>query len=229
MYRATAHTPLVMHKVGRSNRTAIDSGYHEKGTATARDETVPYRGLLGGSCTATWRAVARRRGCHSATDPRQCFVEPPPGTAQSALYRVSGLGHLRQPERTRHRRASQRRHLRRHDEVPGEGSQAEHLYYMQRAAEFPITVSSADGSASGPTARRLGRHRTFAGATWVTFPKPYTDQGPIKTMATDAAGDASIEFEFFSPRIKSGHQVRRGDAARRRGHRRRGWRHQRAA
>jgi hypothetical protein len=33
---------------------------------------------------------------------------------------------------------------------------------------------------------------------------PYTDQGPLNTLTTDAAGDASIDFEFVSPGIAAG-------------------------
>jgi hypothetical protein len=144
-------------------------------------------------------------GCHSATDPTPpCFVDPPSGTNQSAFYKVSGPGTCGTGATSV-------------TAVPNggtfsatlkfrvKGAKPNTLYYVQRAAEFPPNGTSADGSCQradgvSPWTSTDG----FTGATWVTFPKPYTDQGPLKTLTTDAAGDASLDFDYKSPQIHSG-------------------------
>jgi hypothetical protein len=85
------------------------------------------------------------------------------------------------------------------------GARPNTLYYVQRAAEFPPNATSADGrcqraDGASPWTPADG----FAGSIWVPFPLPYTDQGPIKTLTTDAAGDGTLEFEFLSPQIAAG-------------------------
>ena len=142
-------------------------------------------------------------GCHSATDPTPpCFVEPPSGAPQSALYRVLGSGSCDSGAIAIAARpnggtfaGTMKFRVR--------GAKPNTLYYVQRAAEFPITASSADGvcqraNGAPPWTAADG----FTGPIWVTFPLPY--QGPLNTLTTDAAGDASVDFEFLSPQIAAG-------------------------
>ena len=141
-------------------------------------------------------------GCQSPTEPDACFVEPPSGAPQSALYGVSGSGSCDAGATAIAVRpnggtfaGTMRFRVR--------GAKPNTLYYVQRAAEFPITASSADGlcqraNGAPPWTAADG----FTGAIWVTFPLPY--QGPLKTLTTDAAGDASVDFEFLSPQIAAG-------------------------
>jgi len=142
-------------------------------------------------------------GCHSATDPTPaCFVEPPSGAPQSALYRVTGSGTCDtgavaiavRPNGGTFAGTMKFR---------VRGARPNTLYYVQRAAEFPVNASSADGvcqrvDGTPPWTAADG----FTGATWVVFPLPYP--GPIVTLTTDAAGDASVEFEFAAPQIAAG-------------------------
>jgi hypothetical protein len=153
--------------------------------------------LVAAACTAGM-------SCSSPTTPDECFVEPPTGAPQSALFRVTGSGSCDSGAVAIAVRpnggiftGTMKFRVR--------GAKPNTLYYVQRAAEFPITPSSADGacqraSGASPWTAADG----FAGATWVTFPIPYTDQGPLKTLTTDGAGDASAEFEFISPQITTG-------------------------
>ena len=143
--------------------------------------------------------------CHSATDPTPpCFVEPPSGAPQSALFRVSGSGTCDTGATAIAVRPNG-------GIFTGtmkfrvKGAKPNTLYYVQRAPDFPLTATSADGvcqraNGAPPWTAADG----FTGSTWVTFPLPYTDQGPIKTLTTDAAGDASVDFEFSSPQIAPG-------------------------
>ena len=143
--------------------------------------------------------------CHSPTEPPPpCFVEPPSGAPQSALYRVLGSGACDSGATAVAVRPNG-------GTFAGtmkfrvKGAKPNTLYYVQRAADFPITATSADGvcqraNGAPPWTAADG----FAGPTWATFPLPYTDQGPLKTLTTDAAGDASVDFEFSSPQIAAG-------------------------
>ncbi len=152
-------------------------------------------------------------GCHHASDPTSpCFVAPPEGTNQAALYRVAGPGTCDPPGDSiggtsvtsapisaAHFSATIRFRVR--------GARPNTLYYVQRAAEFaapppPLNSDRICQRADGlpPWTPADG----FAGSPFVTFPRPYTDQGPIKTLTTDAAGDASLEFGFVSPQIPAG-------------------------
>jgi hypothetical protein len=85
------------------------------------------------------------------------------------------------------------------------GAKPNAVYFIQRAAEFPPGATTADGicqraNGAAPWTPADG----FTGPVWVTFPRPYTDQGALKTLTTDAAGDASYDFPFLSPQIPSG-------------------------
>jgi hypothetical protein len=143
--------------------------------------------------------------CDSATGPDEvCFVEPPSGAPQSALYRVTGSGTCDSGATAIAVRPNG-------GSFAGtmkfrvKGARPNTLYYVQRAADFPITATSADGvcqraNGAPPWTAADG----FTGPTWATFPLPYTDQGPLKTLTTDAAGDASVDFEFLSPQIATG-------------------------
>ena len=141
-------------------------------------------------------------GCSSPTEP-DCFVEPPTGAPQSALFRVSGSGSCDTGAMAIAVRPNG-------GTFAGtmkfrvKGAKPNTLYYVQRAAEFPITDLSADGVCQRAIGAPPWTPGTFPGATWVTFPLPYTDQGPLKTLTTDSAGDASVDFEFFSPQITAG-------------------------
>ncbi len=151
--------------------------------------------------TGVWGAG----GCHSATDPTPvCFVEPPSGTNQSGLYKVSGPGTCGTGA-TSVTPAPNGGTFAATLKFRVKGAKPSTLYYVQRAAEFPPNATSADGScqrANGvsPWTAADG----FTGATWATFPMPFTDQGPLKTLTTDAAGDGSLDFDFRSPQIPAG-------------------------
>jgi hypothetical protein len=143
--------------------------------------------------------------CHSPTEPPPaCFVEPPSGAPQAALYRVTGSGTCDSGATAIAVRPNG-------GIFTGtmkfrvKGAKPNTLYYVQRAAEFPITASSADGvcqraNGAPPWTAADG----FTSATWLTFPLPFSDQGPLNTLTTDAAGDASVDFEFSSPQIAAG-------------------------
>jgi len=156
----------------------------------------------------SWLALAALAalswGCHSATDPDSaCFVEPPSGQNQAALFTVLGsstcgtgatsvstipTGSLAAVIKFRVR-----------------GARPNTLYYVQRAAEFPPTATSADGrcqraEGGSPWTPADG----FPDALWVPFPLPQTDQGPIKTLTTDAVGDGALDFEYRAPGIPGG-------------------------
>ena len=158
------------------------------------------------SSLVTLAAVAALSGgCHYATDPEPlCFVEPPSGTNQSALYRVSGPGTCGTGGTSVTARADGGTFaatLR----FRVKGAKPNTLYYVQRAAEFPPNATSADricqrADGASPWTAADG----FTGAIWVPFPLPSTDQGPIKTLTTDSAGDASLDFEYRAPGIAAG-------------------------
>jgi len=146
-------------------------------------------------------------GCNSATgpnDPRDCFVEPPSGTNQSAFYKVSGPGTCGTGA-TSVTSFANGGGFAATLKYRVKGAKPNTLYYVQRAAEFPANATSADtqcqrAAGSSPWTPADG----FTGALWVPFPLPNTDQGPIKTLTTDANGDASLDFEFRSPGIPAG-------------------------
>jgi hypothetical protein len=154
------------------------------------------------STLALLAAFALAGGCSSPTEPT-CFVEPPSGTNQSALYKVSGPGTCGTGATSV-------------TAVPNGGTFAATLkfrvlgakpnttYYVQRAAEFPPNATSADTRCQRAEGASPWTPTEFAGATWVPFPMPYTDQGPLKTLTTDAAGAGSLDFEFKSPQIAAG-------------------------
>jgi hypothetical protein len=151
-------------------------------------------------------AAALCGACHSATDPTPtCFVEPPSGTNQSLLYKVSGPGVCDNLGGTSVTPTPNGGTFAATIKFRVKGAKPNTLYYVQRAPEFPVNATSADGvcqraDGTSPYSTADG----FTGATWVTFPLPYTDQGPIKTLTTDGAGDGSIDFEFAAPTITAG-------------------------
>ena len=157
--------------------------------------------------TSTGLAAA----CHSATDPTPvCYVAPPEGTAQAALYKVSGPG-------TCGTGATSVTSMPNGGTFAAiirfrvKGAKPSTVYFVQRAAEDPPNSVSADKScqrADGLPPWTLADG--FTGSLWVTFPRPYTDQGPVKTLTTDAAGDGSLDFDYQSPKIPTG---RRFDVA----------------
>jgi hypothetical protein len=84
------------------------------------------------------------------------------------------------------------------------GAKPSSVYFVQRAAEFPPNSTSADRSCQRADGLPPWTPDGFTGSTWVTFSRPYTDQGPVKTIRTDAAGDGSLDFDFQSPQIPVG-------------------------
>jgi hypothetical protein len=161
--------------------------------------------VRGSWALALLAATGTGSGCHSATDPTPpCYVDPPTGTNQAALYKVAGPGACGTGATSV-------------TPVPNGGTFAATIrfrvkgatpnttYFVQRAAEFPPNPTSADTTCQRadqlpPWTAADG----FAGAAWVTFPRPYTDQGPPKTLTTDAAGDGSLDFDYRSPQIPAG-------------------------
>ena len=158
-------------------------------------------------------ACALLAACHHASDPSPlCFVEPPEGTTQAALYRVFGPGTCDPPGSSlggtsvtsspiaaRSFAATIRFKVR--------GAKPSTKYYVQRAAEFAIPPRplSADGICQ--RADGLPPWTPADGSSvpaFVTFPLPYTDQGDRKSLTTDAAGDGSLEFHYESPQIPTG-------------------------
>jgi hypothetical protein len=144
-------------------------------------------------------------GCSSATGPDEstCYVEPPSGLAQATLYRVSGPGtcgtggtSITTTPNGGTMSATMKFRVR--------GAKPNTVYFIQRAAEFPVNSSSADSVCQRADGQAPWTPGSFPGQTWVTFPLPYADQGPVKTLTTDAAGDASIDFVFLSPQIAAG-------------------------
>jgi len=141
-------------------------------------------------------------GCHYAGEATSaCYVQPPDGTNQSALYRVSGGGtcgtggtsitSFAVPEGTF--AATIRFRVR--------GALPNRAYLMQRAAEVGNVPLVADGvcqRADGlppwpPTDQRF-----------FTFVDPSTGAG--RTLTTDANGDGSLDFEHHSASIQTGTQ-----------------------
>lgn len=143
-------------------------------------------------------------GCHYATDASPpCFAEPPAGTHQSALSRVSGGGAcgtggvsvtpFPAPERTF--AVTIRFHV--------VGAVPATTYTLQRASDFGRPLMS-DG-----LCQRAGGLPPWGPADepaprFVTFPLP--NPGPAITMTTNAHGDADAEFEFRLAVIPSGAQ-----------------------
>jgi hypothetical protein len=145
-------------------------------------------------------------GCHHATDATPpCFVEPPEGTNQSALYCASppdscgtcGAGGASVTASA----------------LPGfdaiirfrvRGAKPRTTYMAQRAPEVwadrPIDHDGICQRAEGlPPWTADG----FAGPAFVTFPVP--NDGPKKTLATDTTGDGSLEFEIRFPGEETPH------------------------
>lgn len=146
-------------------------------------------------------------GCHSDAPPDKCYVAPPPGTAQASLYVVSGPGTCATADSAGATSVTAQANggsFAATIRILVKGAKPNTAYFIQRAPEFPSNPTSADGSCQRADGLPPWAPPNFGAGLWVTFPKPNTDQGPVKTIATDAAGDASIEFAFFSPGIKSG-------------------------
>jgi len=137
-------------------------------------------------------------GCHSATDPTPaCFVEPPSGTNQSLLYKVSGPGACPNLGGTSVTPTPNGGSFAATIKFSVKGAKPNTLYYVQRAPEFPANATSADGrcqraDGASPWTAADG----FAGALWVQF--------PTQTLTTDAAGDGALDFEFRAPAIATG-------------------------
>lgn len=138
--------------------------------------------------------------CHSPSDPPSaCYVEPPGGQNLSALSSVLGstscnpAGAITITPRPNGGSFATTIRIRL------TGARPNTVYYVQRAAEFPPNATSADKLCQ----RVDGTWEGFAGDPWVPFPRP-SDQGPLKTLTTDAAGNAALEFDYFSPAIPAG-------------------------
>lgn len=145
-------------------------------------------------------AIAALTRCHSPSDPPSaCFVAPPEGKNLSALDGVLGsticnpAGAVTITPRPNGGSFATTIRIRL------TGAKPSTVYYVQRAAEFPSNATSADKVCQ----RAQGTWEGFAGDPWVTFPRP-SDQGPFKTLTTDAAGNAALEFDYFSPTIPAG-------------------------
>jgi hypothetical protein len=143
-------------------------------------------------------------GCHYATDASPpCFAEPPAGTHQSALTRVSGGGtcgtggvsvtSFSVPEQTF--AATIRFSVK--GAVPGT------TYILQRAAETGRPLAS-----DGICQRAAGVSPWGPGdpppSGFVSFPLP--NPGEPITLTTDGRGDAAKEFEFRLATLPAGTQ-----------------------
>jgi hypothetical protein len=145
--------------------------------------------------------MAALAGCHSVTDPPgACFVEPPSGDTLSALGWVEGAGACDPAGAITATPFPNGGTFAVTIRVRLVGARPSTLYYVQRAAEFPQNATSADKVCQ----RAEGTWEGFTGDPWVTFPRPSTSQGPTKTLTTDAAGNAVLEFDYFSPAIPTG-------------------------
>jgi hypothetical protein len=145
-------------------------------------------------------AAAALAGCHyvgEATSP--CFVEPPPGTTQSALFRVSGGGTCgtggtsvtSTPIPARTFQATIRFVVR--------GAQPNTSSLLQRAPEVGDLPLTADGVCQ----RAQGLAPWSAGdPPFLTFVDPAT--GAVRTLSTDGNGDGSLEFVHPGPTIPAG-------------------------
>jgi len=155
-------------------------------------------------CVALVVGATLSAGCHSATDPDPpCFVEPPSGTNQSLLYKVSGPGACENLGGTSVTPTPNGGTFAATLRFRVEGAKPNTVYYVQRAAEFPPNATSSDtrcqrAEGASPWTAADG----FAGPTWLSFPLPNT--GPIQTLTTDGAGNASLDFQFSSPAIAAG-------------------------
>lgn len=141
-------------------------------------------------------------GCHYATDASPpCFAEPPGGTHQSALFRVSGGGacgtggvsvtSFAVPEQT----FAATIRFRVHGAVPGT------TYILQRAAEVGRPLAS-DGICQRAAGLPPWGPADEPAPRFVTFPLP--NPGSAITMTTDGDGDATKEFELPLAMIPSG-------------------------
>lgn len=137
--------------------------------------------------------------CTSPSEPDP-FAEPPEGTHQSALVAVVGTGTggtsvtpSSTPEGTF--LATIRFRVR---------AKPNTTYVVQRAAE----VGRPNG-ADGICQRAQGAPPWSSadapfGPSFLSFPLP--GAGPIRTLATDASGEAAVDFEFRSPALHAGDQ-----------------------
>jgi hypothetical protein len=141
-------------------------------------------------------------GCHYATDASpSCFAEPPTGTHQSALFRVSGGGtcgtggvsvtSFAVPEQT----FAATIRFRVHGALPGT------TYVLQRAAESgrPLASDGICQRAAGVSPWGPGDPPSPG---FVTFPLP--NPGDPITMTTDSGGDATKEFELRLATVPAG-------------------------
>lgn len=159
------------------------------------------------SCWSRSRALAAVAvmvalpGCHSVTDPpAACFVEAPGGQTLSALTWVGGAGACDPAGAITATPFPNGGSFAVTIRVRLVGARPNTVYYVQRAAEFPQNATSADKICQ----RAEGRWEGFTGDPWVTFSRPSTSQGPLKTLTTDAAGNAVLEFDYFAPAIPTG-------------------------
>jgi len=158
------------------------------------------------SRTRTWgltaaSVLAALAGCHSVTDPpAACFIEPPSGETLSALGRVEGASSCDPAGAITATPFPNGGSFAVTIRVRLVGAKPKTVYYVQRAAEFPPNATSADKVCQ----RAEGTWEGFAGDPWVTFPRPSTSQGSPKTLMTDAAGNAVLEFDYFAPGIPTG-------------------------
>ena len=141
-------------------------------------------------------------GCHDAgevTSP--CFVDPPEGTTQSALVRVSGGGTcgtggasvttVPTPDRTL--LATIRFRVR--------GARPNSLYVVQRAPEVGDVPLTADGICQ----RAQGLPPWSSGEPlFLTFLDPNTTQA--RALTTDVNGDGTLEFDYRTTAIAAGTQ-----------------------
>jgi hypothetical protein len=152
-------------------------------------------------------ALSAFGACHSDDEVESCIVAPPPGTAQAALYVVTGPGTCANENSAGATSVTSTPNggsFAATIRILVKGAKPNTIYFIQRAPEFPSNETSADRSCQRADGLPPWTPPNYAGDLWVTFPKPNTDQGPVKTLTTDAAGDASFEFAFHSPSIKTG-------------------------
>jgi hypothetical protein len=144
--------------------------------------------------------VAALAGCHYAGETTSpCFVAPPDGATQSALFRVGGGGAcgsggasvttVHTPDSTFQATIRFAVH----------GALPRTTYVVQRAPELgdlPLTSDGACQRAQGLPPWNTGE------PPFLTFLDPITTQA--RTLVTDAAGDGALEFIHRSTAIASG-------------------------
>jgi hypothetical protein len=139
-------------------------------------------------------------GCHYAGEPTSsCYVAPPDGTSQAALFRVSGGGDCGTGGTSVTTAATPERTFLATIRFIVRGVAPGTTYLVQRAPEVGDYPLEADGICQ----RADGLPPwTPSEARFISFVDPAT--GTPRTLTTNAKGDGSLEFEHRAASIASG-------------------------